>query len=261
MCLNFRNNRMVKTVLEFTASPSLPRMAVFYAWSNICSAEWIVVQGVVFDIDGTIIDSVDLHIELWKRAFQQFGKECSYEPIRRQIGKGADEFLAMFFSREELGRVRGDLEKYRRELFKREYLPKAKAFPRVRELFERIKRDGRKIALASTAKEEEIKIYKEIARIDDLVDAVACSEDVEHSKPHRDICSAAVQKLGNIAPERVIAVGDTRFDAEAAGKIKVRTIGLLCGGGNREELHQAGCIAIYKDPADLLEQYRCSPLQ
>jgi len=155
----------------------------------------------------------------------------------------------------------GDLENYRSEVFKREYLPKAKAFPRVRELFERIKQDGRKIALASTAKEEEIKIYKEIARIDDLIDTVACSEDVKHSKPHRDICAAAVQKLGNIAPDRVIAVGDTRYDAEAAGKINVRTIGFLCGGGNREELDQAGCIAMYKDPADLLEHYRCSPLQ
>jgi HAD superfamily hydrolase (TIGR01549 family) len=219
------------------------------------------VQGVMFDIDGTIIDSIALHIESWKRAFQLFGKEYSYEQIRRQIGKGADEFLAMFFSKEELDRVRGDLENYRSELFKREYLPKAKAFPRVRELFERIKQDGRKIALATTAKEEEIKIYKEMAGIDDLVDTVACSDDVKRSKPHRDICSAAVQKLGNIASDRVMAVGDTRYDAEAAGKINVRTVGLLCGGGNLVELIQAGCIAIYKDPADLLEHYGSSPLR
>jgi HAD superfamily hydrolase (TIGR01549 family) len=219
------------------------------------------VQGVMFDIDGTIIDSIALHIESWKRAFQLFGKEYSYEQIRRQIGKGADEFLAMFFSKEELDRVRGDLENYRSELFKREYLPKAKAFPRVRELFERIKQDGRKIALATTAKEEEIKIYKEMAGIDDLVDTVACSDDVKRSKPHRDICSAAVQKLGNIASDRVMAVGDTRYDAEAAGKINVRTVGLLCVGGNRVELIQAGCIAIYKDPADLLEHYGSSPLR
>lgn len=221
----------------------------------------IMLKAIIFDIDGTIIDSIDFHIQSWQRAFQQFGKNISYEPIRRHIGKGADEFLAVFFTREELDRVRGDLERYRSELFKREYLPKAKAFPKVRELFERIKQDGRKIALASTAKEEEIKIYKQMARIDDLVDTVACSEDVKRSKPHSDICSAAVQKLGDIAPDRVIAVGDTRYDAEAAGKINVRTIGLLCGGGNREELHQAGCIAIYKDPADLLANYDASPLQ
>jgi phosphoglycolate phosphatase-like HAD superfamily hydrolase len=107
------------------------------------------ILGVIFDIDGTIIDSIDLHIESWQRTFQHFDKEYAYEPIRRQIGKGADEFLAVFFSREELDRLRGDLENYRSELFEREYLPKAKPFPRVRQLFERIKRDGKKIALAS----------------------------------------------------------------------------------------------------------------
>jgi phosphoglycolate phosphatase-like HAD superfamily hydrolase len=98
-----------------------------------------------------------------------------------------------------------------------------------------------------------------MARIDDLVDTVACAEEVTHSKPHRDICSVAVQKLGIPAPDRVIAVGDTRYDAEAAGKINVRTVGLLCGGGNREELRRAGCVAIYKTPADLLEHYGSSP--
>jgi phosphoglycolate phosphatase-like HAD superfamily hydrolase len=100
-----------------------------------------------------------------------------------------------------------------------------------------------------------------MAQIDDLIDAVACSEDVQHSMPHRDICSAALQKLGDMASDRVIAVGDTRYDAVAAGKIGIRPIGMLCGGGIREELQQAGCIAIYKDPADLLAQYSYSPLQ
>src|SRR5260370_38579370 len=119
--------------------------------------------GVMLDTDGTIMDFIVLQIGLGKRAFQLFGKEFYYEPIRRQIGKGADEFLAVFFSTEELDRLAGDLENYRSELFKREYLPKAKAFPRVRELFERIKQDGRKIALASTAKQEQIEIDKRMA--------------------------------------------------------------------------------------------------
>jgi HAD superfamily hydrolase (TIGR01549 family) len=217
------------------------------------------VQAVIFDIDGTIIDSVDLHIQAWKRTFEKFGKEVSDEQIRRQIGKGADDMLPLFFSSEELDRFRPDLEKYRGELFRREYLPKLNAFPRVRELFERIKYDGRKIALGSTAKGEEINIYKEIARIDDLVDCVACSEEVQKSKPHRDICAAALDKLG-VLPDCVLAIGDTVYDIEAAGKINVRSIALLCGGGNREELQQAGSIAIYHHPADLLEHYDDSPL-
>jgi HAD superfamily hydrolase (TIGR01549 family) len=201
-----------------------------------------------------------MHIEAWKRAFERFGKEISVEPIRRQIGKGADEMLPVFFSKEELDRFRDDLEEYRGQLYEREYLPKVKAFPRVRELFERIKQEGKKISLASTAKEKEISIYKEMAQIDDLIDSVVCSEEIENSKPHREILAVALHKLGDVAPHDVIAIGDTEYDAEAAGKINVIPVGLLCGGGNREELHRAGCRAIYEYPADLLFQYERSPL-
>ncbi len=234
-------------MLAFLPGPNLARRS-------------LVVQAAVFDIDGTIIDSVDLHIECWKRSLEQFGKRCAAESIRSQIGKGADDFLSAFFSNQELSRIRRDLEKYRSDLFKQKYLPRVKAFPRVRNLFECLKQDGKKIALATTGKETEIRIYKEIARISDLTDVVACADDVQHLKPHRDLCSAALHKLG-IAPDRVIAVGDTRYDADAAAKANVRTIGLLCGGGKRQELQEAGCIAIYKDPADLFEHYSCSPFQ
>jgi beta-phosphoglucomutase-like phosphatase (HAD superfamily) len=99
------------------------------------------VKAVIFDIDGTLIDSIHAHIEAWKRAFVRYGKEISDEEIRHQIGKGTDDMLPVFFSAEELNRFRPDLEKYRAELFKREYLPSLKAFPRVRDLFERVLQD------------------------------------------------------------------------------------------------------------------------
>lgn len=154
------------------------------------------IRAVTFDIDGTLIDSIPSHIEAWKRAFARFGKEVSDEEIRHQIGKGNDDMLPVFFSREELELFRPDLEKYRRELFKREYQPGLKPFPHVRDLFERIKYDGIKIAIGSTAKGKDIAVYKEIARIEDLVTCAVCSEEVEHSKPHRDICAVALDKLG-----------------------------------------------------------------
>jgi HAD superfamily hydrolase (TIGR01549 family) len=210
------------------------------------------VEALIFDIDGTIIDSVGAHIEAWKRAFAHFGKEVSDDEIRRHIGEGSDDMLPVFFSSEELDRFRPDLEKYRSELFKREYLPSLRAFPKVRNLFERIKNDSKKIALGSTAKGEEVNIYKEIARIDDLVDCAVCSEDVAESKPHSDTYGVALQKLGNLAPAEVIAIGDTAYDVEAAAKKSVYTIGLLCGGGTREELQEAGSVALYQDLADLL---------
>jgi HAD superfamily hydrolase (TIGR01509 family) len=135
-----------------------------------------------------------------------------------------------------------------------------KAFPNVRELFERIKQDGKQIALASSAKEDELKEYKKIAQIDDLVEAETSSGDVKKSKPYPDIFAVALEQLGNIAPDQVIAIGDTPYDAQAAGKINVRVIGLLCGGWNKEQLRQAGCVAIYREPADLLVHYDSSPL-
>ena len=86
------------------------------------------------------------------------------------------------------------------------------------------------------------------------------SDDAERSKPHPDIFLAALQRLGDLRPEDVVVVGDTPYDAEAAGKAGLRTVGLLCGGWSEAELRQAGCIAVYRDPADLLAQYATSPL-
>jgi HAD superfamily hydrolase (TIGR01509 family) len=217
-------------------------------------------EAVIFDIDGTLVDSVDLHAKAWQIAFDKFGKKVSFGAIRRQIGKGADQLLPVFFSKVELDQFGDELNSYRSKLFKQEYLLTVKAFPKVRELFERIKQDGRQIALASSAKDDELEAYKKIARIADLIETETSSGDVKKSKPYPDVFATALKELGNIAPDQVIAVGDTPYDAEAAGKINLRVIGLLCGGWNEEELRRAGCVTVYQDPADLLARYDSSPL-
>jgi HAD superfamily hydrolase (TIGR01509 family) len=218
------------------------------------------IEAVIFDIDGTLVDSVDLHAKAWQMAFDKFGKKVSFGAIRRQIGKGADQLLPVFFSKDELDQFGDELNSYRSKLFKQEYLPTVKAFPKVRELFERIKQDGRQIALASSAKDDELDAYKKIARIADLTETETSSGDVKKSKPYPDVFATAIKELGNIAPDQVIAIGDTPYDAEAAGKINLRVIGLLCGGWNEEELRRAGCVTVYQDPADLLARYDSSPL-
>jgi beta-phosphoglucomutase-like phosphatase (HAD superfamily) len=220
-----------------------------------------VIEAVIFDIDGTIVDSVILHAKAWQRTFAKFGKNILLEAIRSQIGKGADQLLPVYFSKQELEEFGDEMEAYRGELFKKEYLPNVKGFPKVRELFERIRRDQKRIALASSAKEDELKRYKEIAQIDDLIEAETSSDDVERSKPFPDIFDAALKRLNNIAPENVIAVGDTPYDAAAAAKAKVKSIGLLCGGWTQPQLRRAGCIAVYRNPADLLARYEESPIR
>src|ERR1044072_6520168 len=127
------------------------------------------IKAVIFDIDGTLVDSVDLHAQAWKEAFKLFGKDGPYPQVRHQIGKGGAQLLPVFFSREELEEFGEELEEYRGKIFKRDYLPRVRAFPQVRELFLKIKEDGLRLALASSAKEEELAAYKKIAQIEDLV--------------------------------------------------------------------------------------------
>ncbi len=219
------------------------------------------IEAVIFDIDGTIVDSVDLHAKAWQRTFAKFGKNILLEAIRSQIGKGADQLLPVYFSKQELEQFGEAMEIYRSELFKKEYLAKVKGFPKVRELFERIKQDKKQIALASSAKKDELKRYKEITRIDDLIETETSSDDVERSKPCPDVFEAALKQLGNVTPDKVIVVGDTPYDAAAAAKANVSAIGLLSGGWTQPQLRRAGCIAIYRDPADLLARYDESPVR
>ena len=213
------------------------------------------IKAVIFDIDGTLVDSVDLHARAWQETFRHFGKEFPFEQVRHQIGKGGDQLMPVFFSKEELDEKGSEMEKYRGELFKREYLPRVRAFGSVRELFQKIKDDGLRLALASSAKQDELAVYKRIADIEDLVEEETSSDDADKSKPHPDIFEAALERLGDVSPREAIVVGDTPYDAIAAAKISLRTIGVLCGGFPEAELRAAGCLELYRDPADLLARY------
>ena len=101
------------------------------------------------------------------------------------------------------------LDRYRRGLFKTDYLPRVQAFPESAELFQRIKDDGKQIVLASSAKAEELDMYKKIARIDDLIESETSSDDADRSKPYPDIFQAALARLKGVAPEDAVVIGDT----------------------------------------------------
>lgn len=218
-------------------------------------------EAVIFDIDGTLLDSVDLHAEAWKEAFQHFGYEFPLEKIRSQIGKGGDQLLPVFLSSDEVKQKGKELQEFRSSLFKERFLPRVKPFPGVRELFLKIKGHGQKIGLASSAKGDELKVFEQIAGIDDLVEVETSSADAERSKPHPDIFEVALDRLGaKIRRDRVVVVGDSPHDAEAAGKAGLRTVGVLCGGFPEADLRKAGCIAIFAGPEELLQRYDESPL-
>jgi phosphoglycolate phosphatase-like HAD superfamily hydrolase/pimeloyl-ACP methyl ester carboxylesterase len=212
-------------------------------------------RAIIFDIDGTLVDSVDLHAEAWQEALRDFGHDIEFDVIRHQIGKGGDQLMPALLSKAEIAAHGEALEQHRSTLFKARYLSRVVAFPQVRTLFERLRADGKRIVLASSAKKDEIAVYKKIAGITDLVETEVSGDDVSKSKPHGDIFAVAIKKLANLGIGDIIAVGDTPYDAAAAAKAGIRTVGVLCGGFPKKELTAAGCFAIYQDPKDLLLHY------
>ena len=216
-------------------------------------------QAVLFDIDGTLVDTVDLHAEAWHEIFQRFGLSATFEEIRRQIGKGGDQLLPGLVPPEFLAEHQEEMEQARAELFTRDYMPRVKPFPKVRELFERLKADGIRVALATSGKPDEVAHHKELLNVADLLDADTTSDEAERSKPFPDIFEAAFRKLGLSDPSLALVVGDTPYDAEAARGAGLPSLGVLSGGFPEAALRQAGAIAVYRDPAHLLEEYDTSP--
>jgi HAD superfamily hydrolase (TIGR01509 family) len=216
-------------------------------------------KAVIFDIDGTLVNSVDLHAQAWQEAFAHFGHQVEFSAVRSQIGKGGDQLMPVFLSKQEIDHRGQEIEEYRSNLYKQQYLPNVRGFPEVRQLVERIKGNGLQVVLASSAKSDELQTYKQIAGIEDLINEETSADDAAKSKPHPDIFKAALDRLG-IAASEAIVVGDSPYDAQAAGKIGLRTIGVLCGGFPEADLREVGCIAIYRDPADLLRRFDPSVL-
>lgn len=217
-------------------------------------------RAVIFDVDGTLIDSVDFHAQAWVDAFRDFGHATGFADVRRQIGKGGDQLMPVFLTPAEIAEYGEALERHRGQLLKERYLPQFKAFPGVRALLQRAVDAGLEVALGSSAKEEELVAYKKIANIGDLIGVETSSEDAERSKPCPDIFEAAVARLRTKERRAILVVGDTPYDAQAAEAAGLQAVGLRCGGWSEADLREAGCIAVFDDPADLLARFEQSPL-
>jgi beta-phosphoglucomutase-like phosphatase (HAD superfamily) len=162
-------------------------------------------KAVIFDMDGTLVDSVDLHADSWARTFAHFGRYIPVEKVRFQIGKGSDQLLPDLLGQEDADARGEEMAAYRADLFKREYISRVKPFPGVPDLFRHIREQGLKIAIASSAKADELKVYKKIGGVEGLTDVDTTSEDVEKSKPHPDIFQTALKKLGLLPPPQRLA--------------------------------------------------------
>ena len=213
------------------------------------------IKAIIFDLDGTLVDSVEYHAEAWVKAFKEYGYDFSHETLSQQIGKGSEFIVGELLSSEEAEKLHSDIAQYRKKYYQENLLEKVQPFPKVKELFEAIKADGIRIVLASSAREETIEHYKQLLEIEDLIEGATSTDEVEKSKPEPDIFRTALDKLDGVSADEAIVVGDSPYDAIAAKKIDLTTIGLLGGGFSEDTLKDAGCVAIYKDPADLLDNY------
>jgi len=213
------------------------------------------VKAVIFDIDGTLIDSNDAHAESFVAAFKKFGKIIPFVELKWLIGMGADKILEKYLTKKDIEDFGKDLTECRKKIFLTDYFPKLKTFPKMRALLEKIKKDNKKIALASSASEEELEKYHELLKIDDLLNQETSSDDAEESKPEPDIFLAALKKLKNVEKREAFIIGDTPYDAEAAVKAKLRIIGVKSGGWSRRKLQEKGCFAVYDNIGEILENY------
>jgi phosphoglycolate phosphatase-like HAD superfamily hydrolase len=219
-----------------------------------------VLKAVIFDIDGTLVDSVDIHAMAWQEALREFGFHAEYEAVRAQIGKGGDKLVPEFVPKEQLESVQQKLSDYRGDLFKRKYLSRIRPLSCVPDLMQRVADEGLRIALASSAKKDELAAYVKIAGIERFIEKDTSQDDVDESKPAPDIFEAAVSKLKDVSAEDAVAIGDTPYDAVAARNAGLQCIGVLTGGWTTDDLLDAGCFVVYRGVAELYALFDESPL-
>lgn len=217
------------------------------------------IEALLCDIDGTLVESNWLHAEAWQRSFAEMGIALELDAVRRQIGKGGDELIPVFVPWWRREAVQEPLKAYRKFLFETEYMGRVRPLPEAKAFLERLKTVGIRVALSTSASKKDLTTYKQLLGIEDLVDEETSASDTERAKPHPDIFSVTLEKLG-LPARKVLALGDTPYDAEAAGMAGVWTIGVMSGGWSREELLEAGCIEVYKDVAELLGRFEESAL-
>lgn len=215
------------------------------------------VRGVILDIDGTLLNSNDAHARAWVDALAAFDIQRSFADVRPLIGMGGDKLLPVLAGIEEESALGSKLSARRAELFAREHLPRVRPFPKVRELLLRMSGAGLRLAVASSAKKEELQQFLQLANIVDLIEGATSSSDAQNSKPDPDIVRAALSKL-ELEPHEVVMIGDTPYDIQAAGQLGIETIAFRSGG--RSDADLSGALCIYDGAAALLDGFAESPL-
>jgi phosphoglycolate phosphatase-like HAD superfamily hydrolase len=197
----------------------------------------------IFDVEGTLIDCVPDTLSCWQKTLAEFGITIPFAALQRLSGMDGNDMLETLIP--QAGRQeRNDILAAQDRRYRADCLPQARAFGGVRELFEAVRNCGARIALATDCKSDELRHYRSLMQVDDLIDAIACGDDVDTGKPAPDLIELALQRLGNASAIRATMIGDTPFDAQAARHVGAKAWGTLGGGHTRSSLMDAGCSVV-----------------
>jgi membrane protein len=215
-------------------------------------------RAILFDIDGTLVDSNDAHVDAWQRAFAAEGFAFTRGAIHAQVGKGGDNLVPSLLPdvdaerQQRLAATEGDI-------YKREYMPKVEPFEGVTEVLKRLADRGHMLVLASSASRAEVDHYIDLLDADGVIVGTTSKDDVLHSKPCPDIFTAALG-LAGVRAENAIIVGDSPYDVLAGCRAGIDVIAVLSGGFPREDLASCDPVAIYRSVVELDREYERSPL-
>jgi phosphoglycolate phosphatase-like HAD superfamily hydrolase len=215
-------------------------------------------KAVLFDVDGTLVDSNYLHVLAWWQAFRQAGTDIPMADIHRCVGMGGDRLIAHLLD-DDRDRSRDKHIKASHGAVFATYWPALRRFAGARELVNRTAGEDLAVVLASSAEEQELAVLRRVIDADDSVTAATSSADARNSKPAPDILQAALDAAGLLAEESVF-VGDAVWDVQAAADLGIPCIGLECGGTSAAILTRAGAVEVYRNPQDLLEHFTDSAI-
>ncbi|WP_375501128.1 HAD family hydrolase [uncultured Jatrophihabitans sp.] len=218
-------------------------------------------RGVLFDVDGTLVDSGYIHAVCWWQALRQHGHDIPTALIHRSVGMGGDQLVPHV-----LGKAADDMDADElsaliasHDALYATYWDRLQPLPGARELVRRCHDAGLSTVLASSASSTELGVLRAVLDLDDVLDHVTSSDDSEASKPDPGLVEVALDKAG-LQPHEMVFLGDSVWDVQAAAKAGVECLGVECGGTSEAELREAGATDVFRNPADLLERWAHTPL-
>ena len=215
------------------------------------------IQGVLLDVDGTLVDSNEAHAHAWIKALAEQRIWVVFEEVRKRIGMGGDKLLKAVAGIDKDTPQGKRISQRRSEIFMGQYLPTLFPTPGAHSLLRYLHGRHFKLAVASSSEKKELEKLLRVCGADGLVEDATSADDADRSKPDPDIVQAALETIG-LAAAHVVMLGDTPYDVEAARGAQIPLIGFRCGGWSAADL--SGAVAVYDDPADLLRHFDESPL-